>query len=410
MPKKSPVATSVLPAEAEDTKGLCVENIKSMAVGEVLWDESIKGLHCRCFEGRKSFYLYYRTKTGRQRKPKLGDQGSITLTQARDAAKKLLGEVAGGADPVGAWTEAKSEPTLLDLWNEWWKRHGSGKKSADEDLRQWRYFLGGFPKEDKRAAHKPQLAAWTRKRLSELDYQAMDDLHKSIKAKTAANRLLALLSAMLSFAEGPLGWIERNPCLKVKRNPEKKRRRYATPVEVARIAATLAKHEALKTSNQSAVAFIKLLILTGARLSEIGSARWDQIKGNRIVLPPEQHKTGGKDGEDRIIQLNPEAMAVIKSLPRTTGTICGIQSPAKMWQVIRVEAKCADIRLHDLRHSFASVALAEGLELAQIGQLLGHRSVASTQRYAHLLEEAAQRGVNTVGRRIGRMMGERDSK
>ncbi|WP_005031250.1 site-specific integrase [Holophaga foetida] len=403
MAKSRAVATSVLPVEQEERRDLNEDNIRSAIPGDTLWDAKIRGLHLRVFEGRMSFYVYYRTRSGAQRKPKIGDYGTITLSQARKTAQVMLAEVVNGGDPSKARQDARDESTLLDLWKEFRTRGGSDKKSASEDLRIWSYWFSG----EKHPSRTPPHRAKMNWKLSEFNFQAIDDIHKSIKSPVAANRFLALLSVMFNLAAGPLKWIDSNPCNGVKKNRERKRRRYATPEEVARIAAALTRHDGLKTSNLPAVAFIKLLILTGARLGEIASARWDQVKGTKLVLPPEQHKTGRKTQHDRVIQLNSAAMEVLDSLPRTSGTLTGIQSPAKMWQVVRVEAKCPDLRIHDLRHSFASVAVGAGYNLAQIGELLGHTSTQTTQRYAHLIDEAAHEAADKIGERIGVMMAEK---
>src|SRR6185312_8944359 len=115
---------------------------------------------------------------------------------------------------------------------------------------------------------------------------------------------------------------------------------------------------------------------------EIWEARWDWLDGNVLRLP--DSKTGAKP-----VYLPPEAMDVIDALPRTSGTITGIGPPYKLWYKVRKAAGCPDLRLHDLRHSFASAGLAQGLSLAQIGELLGHASTQTTMRYAHLVEDAA---------------------
>lgn len=198
-----------------------------------------------------------------------------------------------------------------------------------------------------------------------------------------ANRVMALLSTVMNFAVAPLRWIEGNPVEGLRSNAERKRKRYMTGAEAVEVGKVLFQeaHE-----NPASVAFIWLLILTGARKGEIAKARWNQVRGTKLVL--EEHKADGT-GEDRVIQLSPEAMDVLKKLPRTSGTITGIQNPKKLWEKIRGAAQCPDLRMHDLRHSFASEALGLGYTLAQSGELLGHHSEATTKRYAHLIDEAA---------------------
>lgn len=371
-------ASNVLPA------GVIVElnerNIKTAAVGETLWDSTIKGLHLRVFDSRRSFYLFYRPKTGGQRKPKIGDHGSITLAQARKVAREMLVEVAAGGDPAADRAEARAEPTVADLWAEYWKRKAAKKKSSINDDRHWRLHI------------EPRFG---RMKVKDVTYAMVDDLHKEMAdTPTEANRVLATLSTMFNFAHRPLEWIERNPAHGVERNKERKRKRYMKGEEAAKIAEIL--HREAKDSPAS-VAFLYLLILTGARRGEIAKAKWSDLHGNRLVLG--EHKTD-HTGDERYIYLPPAAMEVLERLPRTSGTITGILTPQKLWERIRIEADCPDLRMHDLRHSFASAAIAAGLSLAQIGELLGHRSTQTTKRYAHLVEEAATAAAGLAADRI----------
>lgn len=131
-----------------------------------------------------------------------------------------------------------------------------------------------------------------------------------------------------------------------------------------------------------------LLLLTGARRGEIAAARWCDLHGAKLVL--NTHKTD-HTGEDRIIHLPKLAMDILAGIPNT-GTkerILGIQSPRKLWNSVREKAGCPDLRLHDLRHWFASIAISSGYNLSQIGELLGHRDADTTKRSAHLTDDAA---------------------
>lgn len=354
--------------------------IREAAPGDVLNDEKVRGLSLRAFEGRKSFYLYYRTRGGVQRRPKLGDWGTMTLTQAREVARDMLADVTKGHDPSALRASVKAEKTLADLWEEFWKRHASGKKTGDQDESNWRLHIA------------PRLGA---KRLSQLTYSEISSMMDAMKATPyAANRVLALLSTMLNFAVDPLEWIERNPARKVKRFKEQKRERYMAGEEAAKIADILYRE---REDNPASVAFLYLLILTGARSGEIAKATWKNIQGNKIVLA--EHKTDAA-GHKRTIHLPQTAMEVLDRLPRASGTITGIKSPKKFWWRVREEAGCPDLRIHDLRHSFASAALSAGMSLAQIGELLGHRSTQTTHRYAHLVDEVAAEAANKVADHI----------
>lgn len=370
-------ATSARPALTE-------ANIKSAQPGALLRDAYIPGLHLRVFAGRKSFYLWFRTKHGQERRPKLGDHGVITLTQARTLAKEMLLDVAAGADPIADRTTARNEPTMGDLWVEYWKRHGRKKKSGDEDLKKWNHRIE---------------AKFGSRKLSAITYSDMADFHEEISAEapTQANRTLALLSKMFNFAHRPLQWFDgANPCKGVARNKEVKRRRKASRDEIARIVSRL--HRELGTDNQASAAFLLLLLLTGARTGEIAAARWENVHGNRILL--DEHKTDD-GGYARIIYLSQPALDVIARLPVTRGTITGIQDPKHFWERIRVEEGMPDLRKHDLRRTFASVALSSGrLSLEQVMQMLGHASAQTTKVYAWLMEDSAADAVRLVAEQM----------
>lgn len=353
--------------------------IRDARPGDVLNDQTVRGLSLRAFPERKMFYLYYRTKARQERRPKIGEWGQITLTQARAIAREMLAEVTLGRDPA-ARVAAQAEPTLTDLWNEFRKRRGLGKKSADNDKGNWDRYL------------EPRFG---RKKLSAITYEGISDMMADMAGTPiAANRARTLLSTMFNFARRPLRWIEHNPAEGVERYKEDKRCRYMRGEEAARIAEAL---DAASHRQPAAVAFIYLLILTGARKGEIAAARWDWIEGNTIRLP--DSKTGAKT-----IFLPPQAVEVLGRLPRTTGTITGIKDPKKLWGNVRIAAGCPDLRLHDLRHSFASAALAAGLSLAQIGELLGHRNTQTTKRYAHLVEDVATAAATLAADRISLAM------
>lgn len=355
--------------------------IRAAQPGETLKDEVVKGLQLRVFPQSKTFYLYYRTKAGVQRKPKLGEWGQLTLTQARSVARQMLMEVAAGGDPSARVAQARAEPTMTDLWQEYWKRHVCKIKSKRNYVRAWVNHV------------EPRVG---KLKVKEVTYSMIADMHEelSIKTPTEANRALAFVSAMFNFAIAPLEWTAKNPAEGVKRNKEVKRKRYMKGEEAARIAEIM--H---RKSNQypRSVAFLYLLILTGARFSEIAKAKWGMLEGNRLVLT--EHKTDGT-GEDRHIYLPPAAMDVLEKLPKNTATITGVSNLYKFWNAVRIEAGCPDLRMHDLRHSFASAAISAGLTLAQIGELLGHKSPQTTHRYAHLVDEAATAAANATADQI----------
>lgn len=382
MTTSTTAATSARPAAAE----LNEKNIRVAGPGDTLRDATIRGLQLRCFAGRKSFYLHFRTKAGVERKPKLGDYGSITLAQAREAAKQMLGKVALGEDPSAQRQVDRSELTLDGLWEIFKVRHADKKKTARTfELRYERLI-------------KPRFGS---RRLSDIHYEDVCDMMEAIGEDEGhpimANRIRVQLNTMFVFAINKLRWEGRNPCTGVDMFPENKRRRYLTPDEAKRLGAALEAETALAPAS---VAFIYLLIYTGARRGEIAAARWDWLDGAALRLP--DSKTGA-----RTVYLPKAAMDLLATLPRTSATITGISNPDGIWKRARAAAGIKDLTMHDLRHSFASVAIGAGYTLAEIGELLGHSTPNTTQRYAHLMEEAAHAAASETGGLIAARMASR---
>jgi integrase len=178
-----------------------------------------------------------------------------------------------------------------------------------------------------------------------------------------------------------LSLVDNNPATHIGKNRENKRKRYLTNDELLKIVGEMNRLQT-KPQYQKAIAFLWLLILTGARKGEIANAKWSNLIGNQLVL--QEHKSD-KLGEDRIIYLAPQAMKIVESLPRDNDYIIGI--------------KITNVRLHDIRHSYASWSL-QVVKLSEVGDLLGHRDQATTQRYAHIHQEQSIANANKVGSHI----------
>ncbi len=354
----------------------------------VLWDTEIRGFGLRLTpEGRKVFIVSYRAG-GRKRQMTLGAYGVLTLSQARDMARKHLAQVIEGRDPLAERRLSKEAETVRQLADRYLTDHAEAKKkpaSVKNDRQMIRDYvipkLGGL-----------KVAAVTR--------QDVAALHHALRDKRfMANRVLALLSKMFNLAEK---WGLRpdgsNPCRHVERFKEKRRERYLSSEELARLADSL-KTEELEGSGPHTAAAIRLLLLTGCRLREILQLRWEDVDLAAGLLRLPDSKTGAK-----VIYLSAPARAVLSDLPRTHGFQFVIEgrnpdSPRfdlnKPWRRVRDRAGLEDVRLHDLRHSFASIGAGIGISLPMLGQLLGHSQPATTARYAHLaadpMHEAADR-------------------
>ncbi len=236
--------------------------------------------------------------------------------------------------------------------------------------------------------------------------------HNSLgKTPYQANRVLAVLSKMFNLAER---WGLRpdgsNPVRHVDRFRERKRERFLSETELARLGKTLAEAEAAGTERPPTIAAIRLLVFTGCRLSEILSLRWEHVDFERRCLRLADSKTG-----PRVVPLNAPALKVLAELEQgdTPWVIRGRKQAAplvnlgKPWRRIREGAELGDVRIHDLRHSFASVAAGSGHSLVVIGALLGHRQATTTHRYAHLSDDPVRTASEVVGARIEAAMAAR---
>ena len=250
-------------------------------------------------------------------------------------------------------------------------------------------------------------------RIADLTRADVAQLHHQFRDRPCqANRSLAVLSKMMNLAEA---WGLRldgsNPCRHVKKYREEKRERYLTKEELRRLGATLADAERNKTENPFALAAIGLLTLTGARLSEILTLRWEYVDLANGVLRLPDSKTGAKE-----VYLNEAAIKLLRNMPRMVSNpyvIAGKKDGSRLinlqkaWRRIRAAANLNDVRIHDLRHSFASVAAGTGMSLPMIGKLLGHSQPVTTARYAHLAADPIRAASNLIGTEIAAAMNPR---
>jgi integrase len=363
--------------------------VDGLEVGETLFDTEVRGFMVRGRIGVKSYALKY-VVGGRQRILTLGEHGPLTPSQARAMAQAAKADVLRGADPqtLRDVAKTKAEASLFERFAQIYdQRHIARKKprSAEEDRRLLRLHL--LP----RFGSRP-LSSVTRSDVLKLK----DDLDCR---PIAFNRCRALLHSMFERARAWDLHSDPNPAAGVVKNPEKPRERYLSGDEYHRLFEALDAAEG--TEHPSVITCIRLLALTGARLGEILSLRWDHVDFEHSALRLPDSKTGSK-----VIPLGSAAVAVLEVTPRISDFVCRglkadapIAPPQRQWRRIRVAAGLPGLRLHDLRHGFASVAAVGGESLKLVGAALGHKQIATTERYAHLqLDPVRALADRTAGR------------
>lgn len=268
-----------------------------------------------------------------------------------------------------------------------------------------RYRRSGWAKEVRQYYQRNVSPYFGDKRVTDIGPKAIRHWHGRMEeTPIAANRSLEVLSAVLTFAEGeeliPVG---SNPCRAVRGFPERKRSRFASPEELQRIGQVLrdrAEKEPLK------VAFVNLLALTGARPRSLQRARRDQLDMREEFAILRFHgKTSEKTGEEETLVIPKSAVEPLLALPpRRDGLLLGPVSYRRFWESVCREANCQGLWLRDLRRTFGTVGLSSGVELDKIGEVLNHRSIATTQRYAKLLPSARVDTVREISAKVSALM------
>ena len=356
-----------------------IEAIKPNGSDFFIWDSTLPEFGLRVSpKGRKTFIVQYRYKSRSQR-VSIGRETIITVDQARGNAKVLLGKVESGNNPAMDVRVYRKAPTLAEINVRFTKEHIELrlKPSTAANYRQIM-----------KAYVLPVLGA---RKVSEITHKDIVELHTALGyTPYQANRALLVLSKIFNMCEK---WGLRdhgsNPCRHVEKYKEKTRQRFLDHSELGRLWKTLDQEIEQGTTSLYAISAYKLLILTGCRLGEIQKLKWAHIKGNRVEFP--DTKTGYKR-----LPFNEQAMQVLRSTPQKPDNeyvICGdvpgayVVNLQKSWRRIREKANLNDVRIHDLRHTFASHAVMNGTPLAIVSKLLGHSKIGTTMRYAHLADK-----------------------
>ena len=376
---------------------ITVKAIDSLPPGKAIWDDKVIGFGARRQKKRVSYIVKTRVN-GRQKLITIGKHGAPwTPETARKEALKILSDTARGIDPNERKRRERAKRSVDTVWKEFEASHLSKlkpKTRADYQKLYARYI-------------SPHLGG---KALADVSKADVASLHRKLEDKPrTANLVLAVLSKFMNWAEAhDLRPQHSNPVKWVKKYRENRRDRFLSEEELKALGRSL-DQELENNGNIHVVAAIQLLILTGARVSEILTLKWDYVdlENNLLLLP--DSKTGRK-----AILLNTAAAELLRSLPRMANNpyvICGnregrhLVNLRKPWRRIRKRAGLDDVRLHDLRHTFASWAARTGGSLPKIGALLGHSQVQTTQRYAHLVPEDLRNLTEKVGEGIAQVLG-----
>ncbi len=328
--------------------------------------------------GGKTFYQRYTDDRGRERQFKIGPADVLTLDQARRKARLILAQALVGADPQRERRELREIPTLKEFVRDRYLPYVKGyKRSWNTDETVLRLHI------------LPHLGAQP---VDQLKNEQISDLLQGMRdrgyASGTTNRVLILLRYIYNLGrKWRVAGMTQNPTLGLSTAPDVQRDRFLAPDETQRLISSIAMDE-----NQTAAQAIMLLLLTGGRRNEITQAKWEYVNWERhtLLVPL------SKSGKPRAIALNGDALTLLRAIPRHDGNPHIFPSPVNgrpsaslffPWDRIRKRAGLKDVRLHDLRHSYASFLVNRGISLYVVQGLLGHAHARTTQRYAHLAHE-----------------------
>jgi integrase len=351
--------------------------------------------------GAKSWCLNYRLKdTGRERRITIGSVSAWPIAEARKRGAELRRIVDAGGDPLADREEKRAAPTVAALVERFGREILPGRAVRSQE--EYRSMFAGYI-----------LPALGRRKVVDVSLDDVERLHRQITESgkpSRANRVKSLVSTIFSQA---IRWhlCERNPAAGVKGNREHHRERYLSPDEIERLMAVLDRRREAGRHVDSADA-IGLLLLTGARRGEVLGMRWADLDLGTAVWTKPPGMTKQRQGHR--VPLSDDAVAVLqrRQAEREAGNVVRLRDDGfvfrgggtkthcnrteEHWQQIRAAAGIEDVRLHDLRHSFASVLIGEGLSLEIIGGLLGHHSSSTTRRYAHLADSPMRAAAERV--------------
>lgn len=378
-----------------------VEAIESADKDVLVWDGELAGFGVRVKpSGVRSYVVQYRNSQGRSRRYTIGRHGIFTADQARKEAVQLLADVRRGTDPAAERDAARKAPTVNELCDRYFEEHVAvhNRPRTAHEIRRL------LDKHIRPSLGKLKAASVTRHDVIKF-HQALDATPR------LANHVVAVLSKLFSLAE--LWGIRAdgsNPCRLVKRFPENKRGRFLSEAELGRLGKALEESERNSSEMPAVVAAIRLLALTGCRLSEVVNMQWKHIDFDAGFLLLPETKVG-----DRVQLLGSEALRLLKSTRCDDGSpfVLHGRDPSRplrgntvqqAWRRIRIRAAIQDARLHDLRHTVGTYAGHANANAFLVRDIMGHKSLAMTDRYVARDNKVLRSLSNRVQSRISQAM------
>ncbi|MES1934215.1 phage integrase [Salinisphaera shabanensis T35B1] len=357
---------------------------------QMLMDANTPGLGVRVRAGGAMTYCVVYKRHGRKRQMTLGGYHDLPLKKAREMAQTIRTQVAEGRDPAADKQRRLQAPTVRDVVNLFFSAEAVELRGST--LRNYRDY-----------ADRHILPALGTRKIEDVTRQDVSELRRAMAdTPTKANRVVAFLSRLCTLAMNE-DVLTVNPCARVKKYREEARERHLSDDEWKALTEALA-----ADTNRDVANMVRLLMLTGARKSEVLRAEWSQfdLDDDRPVwVKPSSHT---KQRRTHRVTLNRSAASLLRRIrseaggrspylfPMPSDPARHRADPKKPWYRIRKRAGLENVRMHDLRHTFASRAVLGGADLYVVGALLGHTQMRTTERYAHLVDEQTRRAANPV--------------
>jgi len=382
-----------------------VESVTPGAKDIILWDSELKGFGCKITpKGKRVYFVYYRTRAGQQRRPTIGVHDPLTCEKARETARQWLAEAADGGDPSADRNTRRRAPTVAELCERFVAEHCSRKHAST--AKEYRRLI------ERRI--KPMLG---RLKVDTVTSADVARLHHAMRdTPRSANQAVSVLSKMMTLA---IRWKLRpdglNPCKgSVDKYPENERERFLTETELSRLGKVLDEAERTRTELPGVIRAIRLLALTGRRMGDILSLRWDHVDFGNGCLRLPNTKTGAQK-----VTLGALVLALLDGFERTGEYVVQGRDPDRSlsvwtlesaWRRIRQQAEIPDVRIHDLRHTVGTYAGQAGANVFLVRDKLGHKTIAMTGRYVERDTDPLRALSDKVENRIAAAMNGKDAE